>query len=83
VQAKKHTTNLDNVLASIAKPTTISVTTKTSKDWDKFKEEQGIADELEQATKDGYLAKKDFLNRVDSARFEIEKAERERKRAQK
>lgn len=82
-EAKKHTTNLDNVLASITKPTTISVTTKTSKDWDKFKADQGIEDELAQATKDGYLAKKDFLNRVDSRQFDIEKADRDRKRAQK
>ena len=80
-QAKKKATSLDNVLASISKPNKISTVSKSSKDWDKFKEDQKITEELEQSTKNGYLEKQDFLNRCDSRSFELEKAERDRKRS--
>lgn len=53
---------------------------KTSLDWDKFKAVEGIEDELHQYTKDGYLEKQDFLQRVDLKQFEREKAERDRTR---
>ncbi|TMW57112.1 hypothetical protein Poli38472_003037 [Pythium oligandrum] len=71
---------LDDVLASFEGPKKINTIEKTSIDWDKFKEQEGIEDELKQATKDGYIEKQEFLQRMDLKRFEIEKAERERQR---
>ena len=53
---------------------------KTSLEWETFKSKQGIGDELERYTKNGYLAKQDFLGRVDLLQFEKEKAEREKVR---
>ncbi|DAZ96479.1 TPA: hypothetical protein N0F65_008346 [Lagenidium giganteum] len=73
---------LDQVLASLDEPKKVSTMEKTSMDWDKFKTDEGIEDELQQYTKDGYLEKQDFLTRLDHKRFEIEKAERDRQRRQ-
>lgn len=72
---------LDQVLASLDGPKKVSTMEKTSIDWDKFKEHEGIEDELKQYTKDGYIEKQEFLQRLDVKRFEIEKAERDRQRS--
>ena len=56
---------------------------KSSVDWDAFKEESNLADELEQATKDGYLQRQDFLTRCDVRQFEQEKAQRNLDRAKR
>ncbi|OQS03364.1 hypothetical protein THRCLA_04333 [Thraustotheca clavata] len=79
-QAPIKKTGLDAVVDALQQPKKISTIEKSSMDWDSFKEKEGIADELEQYTKNGYLDKKDFLNRVDLRKFEIEKAEREKLR---
>lgn len=71
---------LDKVLSLMDEPKKVSTMDKTSMDWDKFKEKEGIEDELKQYTKDGYIEKQDFLQRLDQKRFEIEKAERDQKR---
>jgi hypothetical protein len=71
---------LDTLLNGLKGPNNVSTVEKTSYDWDKYKEEQGIAEDVEQYTKNGYLTKKDFLNRVDHRQFEMEKKERERER---
>jgi hypothetical protein len=71
---------IDKVLASMDAPKKVSTIEKTSIDWDKFKEEEGIEDELAQYTKDGYVEKQEFLQRLDLKRFEIEKAERDKQR---
>ena len=39
-----------------------------------------MQDDLEQAARDGFLAKKEFLERVDVRQFEAEKAERQAER---
>ena len=49
-------------------------------EWDTFKNKEGISDELEKYTKNGYLTKQEFLGRVDLRKFEQEKAEREKLR---
>ncbi|KAJ0401478.1 hypothetical protein P43SY_000083 [Pythium insidiosum] len=74
---------LDQVLAALDAPKKVSTIEKSSIDWDKFKEQEGIEDELTQYTKDGYIEKQEFLQRLDQKRFEIEKAERERERQQR
>lgn len=76
---------IDSVLAELSGPQKISTITKTSADWDLFKDRSGLVDkeELEKKTKgnDAFLVKKDFLQRVDVRQFEIEKKKRDKKRA--
>ncbi|POM74408.1 Hypothetical protein PHPALM_8644 [Phytophthora palmivora] len=71
---------LDKVLETLDEPKKVSTMEKTSLDWDKFKENEGIEEELTQYTKDGYIEKQEFLQRLDLKRFEIEKAERDKQR---
>ncbi|KAH9185870.1 hypothetical protein AeNC1_012157 [Aphanomyces euteiches] len=71
---------LDSALAALNQPKKISTIEKSSMDWESFKDKEGIADELQQYTKDGYLEKQDFLHRVDVRKFELEKAERDKLR---
>ena len=74
---------IDSVLANIGGPQKMSTVAKTSSDWDTFKDRTGLDEELEEKAKgkDAYLVKKDFLDRVDQRTFEVQKAERDRKRA--
>ena len=74
---------LDGVLHAIKKPSSVSTMAKSSVDWDAFKEESNLGDELEQATKDGYLQRQDFLTRCDVRQFEQEKAQRNLDRAKR
>lgn len=71
---------LDSMVAAIQDPKKISTIEKSSLDWDNFKQKEGIDDELKQFTKDGYLEKQEFLQRVDLRKFEQEKKERDKKR---
>ena len=73
-------TALDRVLADLNGTKKLSTMEKTSLDWDRYKEEHRLTDELNQSIKDGYLEKQNFLLRLDQRQFEIEKADRERKR---
>ena len=79
---------VDNLLTELSKPEKLSTVAKTSADWDLFKSKNADATLKEQLESqaygnDAYLVKKDFLNRVDTRRFEKEKAERERERAKR
>lgn len=71
---------LDKILESFDEPKKVSTMEKTSLDWDNFKEKEGIEDELLHYTKDGYIEKQNFLQRLDLKRFELEKAERVKQR---
>jgi len=44
---------LDGVLDSIKGPKTVSTVSKSSMDWDTYKEKEGLEDELSKAAKDG------------------------------
>lgn len=44
---------LDSVLDALKAPESISTVAKSSLDWDSFKQDQGLEDELAQVTKDG------------------------------
>lgn len=63
------------------KETTIK---QSQRDWNTFKEKEGISDELKQAAQDGYLEKQAFLGRTELRQFEQDSAlrneERERQR---
>ena len=78
---------LDSLLTTLSRPEKLSTISKTSADWDLFKTKNApeIKEDLENQArgKEAYLVKKDFLNRVDERRFEIEKGERDRERAKR
>lgn len=78
---------LDSLLTTLSRPEKLSTISKTSADWDLFKTKNApeLKEELENKAqgKEAYLVKKDFLNRVDERRFEIEKGERDRERAKR
>merc|ERR1719343_1888751 len=80
------TSNLDNVLSKIAGKKQLNTVEKSSNDWEGFKEpDKTLQDELERnaQSKNAYLVKKDFLNRVDQRKFELEKIERDRERSRR
>ena len=80
------TSNVDHVLAKLAGPSKVSTVQKTSNDWESFKQtDKQLQEELEQRAqgKDAYLVKQDFLTRVDNRKFELERDQRERERAQR
>ena len=76
---------VDNLLKKLAGPTKVSTVAKTSSDWDKFKEQTGLGEKLEEQAESNaaFLKRQDFLSRVDNRKFEIEKQERERIRAKR
>ncbi|KAB0797026.1 hypothetical protein PPYR_11087 [Photinus pyralis] len=73
--APKARGGLGSVLNQIGKKSKISTLEKSKLDWDQFKKEEKIEDELSAygKSKDGYLERQDFLQRADMRRFEIEK----------
>jgi len=73
---------LSSVLGQIGKKTKLSVLEKTKLDWDGFKKNEGLNEELKTFNKgkDGYLERQDFLQRTDVRQFEIEKSLRQTKR---
>jgi hypothetical protein len=80
------TSNLDSVLSKIAGKKQINTVEKSSNDWEGFKEsDKTLQDELERnaQSKNAYLVKQDFLNRVDHRKFELEKEERDRERSRR
>jgi len=68
---------LSDMLNAIKGPKAISTVTKSAADWDTYKQDEGLEETLEGAEKKGYLAKQDFLDRVDQRKFELEKGQRE------
>jgi len=73
---------LDQIVDELKNPTkAISAVAKSSYDWDKFKHDQGLTEQLANASKDGYVEKQAFLHRVDARTFEVERAERDKARA--
>ena len=81
---KMKQSGLDSILSKIDAPEKMSTLTKTNMDWEQFKDEEGLEDELKRKAqgKDAFLLKQDFLQRVDSRRFEQEKAQRDMTRNQ-
>lgn len=76
---------IGGVLSQLGKKQKISTLEKTKLDWDKFKQEENIEEELQTYNKgkDGYLDRQDFLQRADLRRFEIEKDIRNTERAKR
>ncbi|VVC33562.1 BCNT-C domain [Cinara cedri] len=76
--AKKQSGGLENILSQIGKKSKLTILEKSKQDWDGYKKEEGIAEELitHNKGKHGYLEKQDFLERADLRQFELEKAMR-------
>lgn len=79
-KAKAAESSLDQALSAISGPQNMSTVSKSSADWDRYKEASGLQDELETAAKNGYLSKKEFLDRCDVRQFEQERDLRQERR---
>lgn len=66
---------LSSVLSQLGKKEKISTLEKSKLDWDTFKKDENIEEELQAHNKgkNGYLERQDFLERADLRQFEIEK----------
>ncbi|KAL3229098.1 SWR1-complex protein 5 [Nakaseomyces bracarensis] len=58
---------LEQIISGSLKPK-LSTLEKSKLDWATYVDKEGINDELNAHNKDGYLAKQDFLNKVDSVK---------------
>ncbi|XP_014243170.1 craniofacial development protein 1 [Cimex lectularius] len=72
-----------SILGQLGKKGKLSTLEKSKLDWDRFKKDEGIDEDLEMYNKgkNGYLERQDFLQRTDLRQFEIEKNMREAKRS--
>ncbi|XP_015223989.2 craniofacial development protein 1 isoform X1 [Lepisosteus oculatus] len=73
----KRPAGVSSVLSRIGgKKQKMSTLEKSRLDWDSFKTEEGIGDELaiHNRGKEGYVERKAFLERVDQRQFELEKS---------
>uniref|UniRef100_A0A8D0GW20 Craniofacial development protein 1 n=1 Tax=Sphenodon punctatus TaxID=8508 RepID=A0A8D0GW20_SPHPU len=72
----KRPSSMSSLLGKMgAKKQKMSTLEKSKLDWESFKEEEGIGEELaiHNRGKEGYLERKAFLERVDHRQFEIER----------
>nr|XP_048293169.1 craniofacial development protein 1 [Myodes glareolus] len=72
----KRPSGMSSLLGKIgAKKQKMSTLEKSKLDWENFKEEEGIGEELaiHNRGKEGYIERKAFLDRVDHRQFEIER----------
>ncbi|XP_016143355.1 craniofacial development protein 1-like [Sinocyclocheilus grahami] len=77
--SSKRPVGMGSILNRIgAKKQKMSTLEKSKMDWDAFKTEEGISDELaiHNRGKEGYVERKHFLERVDHRQFELEKSVR-------
>ncbi|XP_075621312.1 craniofacial development protein 1 [Balearica regulorum gibbericeps] len=76
VSGVKRPSGMSSLLGKIgSKKQKMSTLEKSKLDWENFKEEEGIVEELaiHNRGKDGYIERKAFLERVDHRQFEIER----------
>lgn len=66
---------ISSVLGQVGKKAKISTLEKSKLDWDNFKKQENLEEEISTHNKgkDGYLERQDFLQRTDLRQFEIEK----------
>ncbi|XP_029687953.1 craniofacial development protein 1 [Takifugu rubripes] len=75
----KRPAGMSGILSHIGgKKSKMSTLEKSKMDWDAFKSEEGITEELaiHNRGREGYVERKNFLERVDHRQFELEKAVR-------
>jgi hypothetical protein len=66
--------NLDQILASLTGKKSLNTLDKTKLDWEKDKGLEGDAEQLKQFTKNGFVAKQQFLVQADFVQYENLKA---------
>ncbi|XP_073947052.1 yeti [Choristoneura fumiferana] len=73
--SRGRTSGLKDVLGQLNKKNQLSTLEKSKLDWETYKKEQDIADEVQNHNKgkNGYLDKQDFLERADHRQYEIER----------
>ncbi|XP_011304183.1 craniofacial development protein 1 [Fopius arisanus] len=66
---------ISSVLGQIGRKTKISTLEKSKLDWDNFKKQENLDEEIttHNRGRDGFLERQDFLQRADMRQFEIEK----------
>ncbi|KAG8286942.1 Craniofacial development protein 1 [Homalodisca vitripennis] len=66
---------LASLIGQLGRKNKLSTLEKSKLDWDRFKKEEGIEEDLQTHNKgkEGFLEKQDFLQRTDLRQFEIEK----------
>ncbi|XP_011564122.3 nucleolar GTP-binding protein 2 [Plutella xylostella] len=66
---------LSSILGQIGKSNQLSTLEKSKLDWQTYKQVEGVAEEVESHNKgkDGYLDRKDFLERADMRQYELER----------
>lgn len=74
---------INNLVANLGKKQKLSTLNKTKQDWDLFKKEEGIEDDLKKAKKDknSFVERQAFLQRSDFKQFELEKSVRDKNRS--
>ena len=72
---------LDAAVSGLMDVHKVNTVDKSSMDWEVYKVEKGIGDDVEQAAKNGYVGKQEFLDRVDQRQYSLELQERKRQRA--
>lgn len=73
---------INDLVANLGKKQKLSTLNKTKLDWDMFKQEEGIADDLKNHTKNknSFVERQAFLQRTDLKQFELEKSIRDKNR---
>ncbi|KAG6444788.1 hypothetical protein O3G_MSEX003583 [Manduca sexta] len=66
---------LSNILGNLNKKNKLSTLEKSKLDWTTYKQEEGIEEEIQSHNKgkQGYLERRDFLERADLRQYEIER----------
>uniref|UniRef100_A0A0K8T9N8 Craniofacial development protein 1 n=1 Tax=Lygus hesperus TaxID=30085 RepID=A0A0K8T9N8_LYGHE len=79
----KASSGISGILGQLGKKGKLSTLEKSKLDWDKFKKQEGIDQEIGTFNKgkNGFLEKQDFLQRTDLRQFEIEKEMRNKRRS--
>jgi len=78
--SQPRSSGLDAMIEGISRKRGITTVEKSSHDWQAFKREKHLDDELKDAAKTGFVNKEAFLARVDDRTFELERAAREHER---
>lgn len=74
VKRPRTTSKLGTLVNRLTKRPKMTVLDKTALDWEKFKDNNSIKEDVKnEAKSEGYLEKQDFLSRADERQFELEK----------
>lgn len=82
VAPPKRSSGLGSLVSSLTKKPKMSTLNKTKLDWEGYKKDEGLEDELRnhRKNKDNFVDRQAFLQRTDLKQFEKEKAIREKQR---